>query len=78
MRQNPFFFGKAESATNVFKAGDVVNTMQMTRKGWEAGPMALLHGRLPPTSLSLADLKGLQATWESEQGRGEGQAEEWS
>lgn len=78
MRQNSFFFSEAESATNVFKAGDLVNTTQMMRKNWELRSMALLHGELPPSSLFQANLKGLQATWESEQGRGEGTTEEWS
>lgn len=33
MRQNPFFFRKADSATNGFKAEDIVNTSQIGEGG---------------------------------------------
>lgn len=44
MRQNSFFFTKAESATNDFKAEDFVNTLQVIREDRE--PL-LLHSQLP-------------------------------
>lgn len=48
MRQNSFFFSKAESATNDFKAGDLVNTMLIIRDDWS--PL-VLHSQLPVPSL---------------------------
>jgi hypothetical protein len=39
LKQNPFFFSKAESATNGFKAGNLVNIIQMQRGG--RGPLVL-------------------------------------
>ena len=72
MRQNPFFFSKAKSTTNDFNAEDLINTMQIIGEGWAP----LVHGfPLPsdPSSLSRADLKGLQGTSET---RGKGELEE--
>lgn len=72
MRQNPFFFSKAESTTNDFKGEDLINTMQIIGEGWAP----LVYGFPPlsdPSSLSRADLKGLQGTSES---RGKGELED--